>query len=120
MGAAADPPHRPAPALLAQATPQVERGRTVFGNVCARCHGAQGQGGNDGPRLIGTPNGLKDYETVTKLFNFVKTNMPESAPGSLRDEEYWDVLAFVLDGNGLLPPNVTLGPDTADQVKLVP
>ncbi|MDR7420490.1 MAG: cytochrome c [Armatimonadota bacterium] len=119
--AGAEPATRPAGAtmLVAQVSPQIERGRAVYGNSCARCHGAQGQGG-DGPRLIGSPNSLKDYGTVQKLFDFVKTNMPENAPASLKDEEYWDVLAFILDANGLLPPNTTLGPETSDQVKLAP
>lgn len=106
--------------VVAQASQQVERGRTTFSNACARCHGAQGQGGSDGPRLIGTPNGLKEHQNALKLFDFVKTNMPVSAPGSLPDEQYWDVLAFILDGNRLLPPDVTLGPETAERVTLTP
>jgi cytochrome c len=124
LRAGAEPPMRgetprPSP-LLVQATPQVERGGAAFSATCARCHGEQGQGGNDGPRLIGMPNGLKEYQTTPKLFEFIKTNMPENAPGSLEDGQYWDILAFILEGNKLLPPGITLGPDTADQVKLSP
>src|SRR5512134_3285213 len=90
----------------AAAGPQVERGAEVFRTVCSKCHGAQGQGG-DGPRLIGAPNGLAEYQMVPKLYAFIKGSMPGDNPNSLSDEAYWDALAFILDGNGLLPPDVT-------------
>jgi cytochrome c len=112
-------PDRTPRALVVAAGPQAERGAAIFQAICSKCHGAQGQGG-DGPRLIGSPNGLAEYLTVPKLYAFIKTNMPVDNPNSLKDEEYWDVLAFVLDGNGLLPPDVALGPDTADNVNLTP
>ncbi len=105
--------------LFAQQPSQVERGGALFRARCAKCHGAEGQGG-DGPRLIGAPNGLAGYETTPKLYEFVRTNMPVDDPGTLKDDEYWDVLAFLLDANRLLPPDVVLGPDTAEGVRLSP
>ncbi|MDR5683700.1 MAG: cytochrome c [Armatimonadota bacterium] len=106
-------------AKAAQPQEQVERGRTVFQNACARCHGGQGEGG-EGPRLIGPGNGLAGYLDAQTLFNFVSTNMPVDDPGSLSAEDYWAVLAFLLDANGLLPRGVVLGPQTAPGVRLPP
>ena len=110
----------PGAAVLAQVGSQVERGRAVFAANCATCHGAQGQGTSDGPRLIGSPNDLSSHGTAAKLYDFVKANMPVGKEGSLRSEEYCDVLAFILDGNKLLPPDITLGSDTAERVRLTP
>jgi cytochrome c len=108
------------PLTVAQAGAQVERGKALFAANCAKCHGDQGHGTNDGPRLVGSGNGLALYESTPKLYDFIRGNMPEESPGSLKDEEYWDTLAFILDANGLLPPNITLGPETAETVKLSP
>jgi cytochrome c len=108
-------PPRPAPV----STEQVGRGQTIFASICATCHGAQGQGGK-GPRIIGQPNGLSGYPTAKELYEFVSTQMPFDNAGSLKVEEYWDVLAFVLDENRLLPPDTTLGPDNASMIKLAP
>lgn len=105
------------PAWLVAATAQVDRGKAVFANHCAKCHGASGQGG-DGPRLIGTPNGLAGYQTAQRLFEYTSAEMPLDTPGSLKSEEVWDVLAFILDSNRLLPPDTVLGPDNAANIRL--
>ena len=104
-------------ATLFAATEQTERGKAVFGMICAKCHGEQGQGGN-GPRLIGSPNGLSGYGTARGLFDFASTQMPFDDPGSLKAEQYWDALAFILDANNLLPPDTILGPENAADIKL--
>jgi mono/diheme cytochrome c family protein len=106
--------------LLTATAEQVARGRTVFETHCAKCHGPRGEGTSDAPRLIGQPNGLVGYQTAKGLFDFASSDMPFDSPGTLKPEEYWDVLAFILDGNGLIGPDVTLGPDTAEGVRLGP
>jgi cytochrome c len=105
------------PATLIAATDQTERGKALFGMICAKCHGAQGQG-DKCPRVIGPPNGLSGYGTAKGLFEFVSTQMPFDDPGSLKAEQYWDALAFILDANNLLPPDTVLGPENAADIKL--
>jgi cytochrome c len=100
------------PAALVANTEQIERGKALFASRCAGCHGSAGQGG-DGPRLIGSPNGLAGYQTAQRLFEYTSAEMPADSPGSLKPAEVWDVLAFILDSNRLLPPGTTLGPDNA-------
>ena len=113
---AATDPSEP-PAYVVAATEQTERGGAAFRTICAKCHGEQGQGG-DGPRLIGSPNGLKGYLTAKGLFDFASKEMPFDNPASLKPEEYWDILAFILDANKLLPPDTILGPENAANIRL--
>ncbi len=106
--------------FLTAATEQTDRGRQLFALNCARCHGDQGQGTADGPRLIGSPNAIPTYMTAKGLFDFASTEMPADARGSLMPQVYWDILAFILEANRLLPPDVTLGPDNAASIRLSP
>jgi len=108
----------PVPAELIAATEQVERGKTLFQTHCASCHGPQGEGTTEAPRIIADPHPLKGHKTAQALFDFVSKEMPASAPGSLKAEEYWDVLAFILDANKLLPAETTLGPANAGTIKV--
>lgn len=109
-----------APPVLLGATEQTNRGRELFGMNCARCHGDQGQGTSEGPRIIGSPNAIPTYMTAKGLFDFVSVEMPGDARGTLMPQVYWDVLAFILEANSLLPPDVTLGPDNAANIRLSP
>ena len=108
----------PVPAELIAATEQVERGKILFQTHCASCHGPQGEGTTEAPRIIADPHPLKGHKTAQALFDFVSKEMPASTPGSLKAEEYWDVLAFILDANKLLPAETTLGPANAGTIKV--
>ncbi len=82
---------------------QATRGKALYDQYCVRCHGAALVGG--GRR--GAPP-LKDdrfwltYETqpVAALLSKIQRTMPNDAPGTLREEEYLDVLAYMLSVNG--------------------
>jgi mono/diheme cytochrome c family protein len=80
---------------------QAKRGEKVYGDNCVTCHGPKLQGTDTaGPTLTGPDfvNGWKDM-TVAALFAKISSDMPSSAPGSLKPEEYADVLSFVLSSN---------------------
>jgi mono/diheme cytochrome c family protein len=108
------------PAIAAQAPQQLERGKTVFATVCAECHGDSGEGSGDNPRLIGAPNRMATYQTALRLFQFVVSEMPPDRPKTLKPEDYWDVVAFLLSQNKLLPDNTVLGPDNAANIRTAP
>lgn len=76
---------------------QADRGANVYAARCAMCHvGAD----VDGPPLTGSPFIDRWREdTLDGLFEFMKTRMPQSKPGSLSDAEYVDILAFLLQEN---------------------
>jgi mono/diheme cytochrome c family protein len=80
---------------------QATRGQKVFSDNCATCHGDKAQGTDTaGPTLTGPDfvNGWKDM-TVAALLSKINSDMPSNAPGSLKPEEYADVLSFVLSVN---------------------
>lgn len=83
----------------------------MFAAQCARCHGDRGEG-KIGPAITG-PGRLGGYRTAAGLYEYVHRTMPFDAPASLTEDEYWAVLAFILNSNGVLPPGVTLGPQNA-------
>jgi mono/diheme cytochrome c family protein len=76
---------------------QAERGSTLYGAECASCHDGADV---DGPSLGGAPFLDRWREdTLNRLFDFIKMRMPQSAPGSLSDAAYVDILAYLLNEN---------------------
>ena len=71
---------------------QAARGQTVFMAFCASCHSASEFNGD--PFL-----GAWDASTALDLFSTMQTKMPMDNPGSLKPEEYVDVVAYFFRGN---------------------
>jgi S-disulfanyl-L-cysteine oxidoreductase SoxD len=91
---------------------QADRGAIVYGAKCAACH----EGADvDGPPLTGAPFIDRWREdTLDGLLEFIKTRMPQSAPASLSDAAYLDILAHLLHENAYSPGSREL---TADAVR---
>lgn len=114
---------------------QVTHGAWIFRRQCARCHGPDAQGKADAwkgltaPELAG-PNALPEaprpfqqirrqpFETAADVFDFVSTAMPADQPASLEPDEYWDVIAYILDLNGVPADGVPLDAASATRVAL--
>jgi len=105
------------PVLAQDAERQVTQGRAIYARRCAQCHGATGEG-KMGPSLIGPKHHLSGYGTADVLFDYTEQVMPADRPGRMLAVEYWAVLAYILDENGLLPPGTLLEDATAPQVAL--
>lgn len=113
----------------AEATTQVARGKQLFEQHCASCHGAAGQGTVKAPPLVG-PDALPltprptaklrktEFHTAQDVALFVAHNMPANKPGSLTTEQYYDILAFDLKANGVDLDHKKLTPVTAAHIKL--
>lgn len=92
-------PHMAKPAQPPDAT----RGAQLYTARCALCHGDDGAGrpAPDGtvvfPPLWGQRsfNGGAGMHRVETAASFIKHNMPLGLPGTLSDQEAWDVAAFV-------------------------
>lgn len=79
------------------------RGQIVFQQNCALCHGVHGQGARDDkgnttfPPLWGRAsyNWGAGMAQVDMAAAFIKANMPLGNPGSLTDQQAWDVAAYI-------------------------
>jgi hypothetical protein len=80
-----------------------QQGQTIFTNICAQCHGANGQGVT-APAIIGTSASLGKYNTAKGLLDFISTAMPLNAPGSLAHQDYINVLCYLLVQNNYAFP----------------
>jgi mono/diheme cytochrome c family protein len=96
---------------------QVVQGEQVYARACQSCHGANLEG-TVGPPLDAAR--LTAYGTAARLYQYVRGTMPMDAPGSLSEQEYYDVIAYLLQRNGLLPPETTLDASTAADIALRP
>jgi mono/diheme cytochrome c family protein len=81
-------------------TAQAQRGSKLFTDDCAMCHGSDLSGGA-GPPLAGKAFiGKWTGQTADDLHDVVSTQMPLTAPGSLKPDEYLALVAFILSKNG--------------------
>src|SRR5271168_2043458 len=88
---------------------QATAGRAAFQANCASCHGADLTGLNSASALAG---GLFmsswGDRTPKDLIAFLEGAMPPGNPGSLGEQAYINVAAFILDFNGARPGNQPL------------
>jgi polar amino acid transport system substrate-binding protein len=95
---------------------QATAGATVFANSCAGCHG-QNLEGVSGPPLAGQTF-VKNWQgkSADDLFYIISHNMPADNPGSLKPDQYVDVLAFILQKNGYPAGSTPLDPSKLTQI----
>jgi mono/diheme cytochrome c family protein len=98
---------------------QAAAGAKAYKKTCASCHGATLQGGM-GPALVGKPfwqayGGKK----VSTLWSSVHTQMPMMAPDSVPAKTSVNIMAFLLQKNGV-PAGATPLDDTVDLSKVLP
>ena len=70
------------------------------------------------PTLIGTNTNLAAYNNAQGLLNFIDTQMPIRAPGSLSQEQYLQVLSFLLLQNNLVAPGTVLDSSKLSSIML--
>jgi polar amino acid transport system substrate-binding protein len=80
---------------------QVAHGKEIYTSSCAKCHGLQLEG-VIGPALSGPAfaPASNSHLTIGAIYQYMSTNMPADRPGKLSDDEYADVMAFLLYTNG--------------------
>jgi mono/diheme cytochrome c family protein len=105
----------------------VGRGREVFDQQCAACHGVKGEGGV-GDKLVGGQGTLATLNPVRTvgsywpyaptLFDYIRRAMPQNAPQSLSNDDVYAVSAYILNLNGLLAVDATLDARTLPEIKM--
>jgi mono/diheme cytochrome c family protein len=96
---------------------QAERGHLTYAHNCLDCHGSNLDNGEfGGPPLKGL-SFARHWEAtnVAALFGFMKAKMPPDRPGQLTDDDYADLIAYVLSENGYQPGDKELPPDAKVQ-----
>jgi mono/diheme cytochrome c family protein len=76
---------------------QADRGKALYADQCASCHGSEMTGGEMAPPLSGGEF-LANWDglTVGDLFERIRISMPQNAPGSLSGQQNADILSFIL------------------------
>jgi alcohol dehydrogenase (cytochrome c) len=97
---------------------QASRGATVYAQYCVQCHGANLQGESGTPLTGPTLSQAYGRGTAAQLYDFISRQMPQNAPGTLSQQQYLDVTAYVLSRNGLPAGNSPLTMGSLSQVHL--
>ncbi len=120
-GGAAEP-------ALTGARDTAPKGAAVYDCECAGCHGAHGEGLGSAPAVMGAgalpPSGSDrgTFSTAQDVFDYVKGEMPlpKKKVGTLSDQQYWDVVGYLLAASGRKVPEAGLSPDNAAAVAVNP
>jgi len=94
---------------------QAAKGRDLYAQQCASCHGMNLLGNESGPALSG--KAFQDRwasRPAGQLFDVTTTSMPSTNPGGLAPRDYAAILAYILYKNGYAASTTDL--DLSSQV----
>lgn len=93
---------------------QAARGRLAYDTNCAGCHQDDLGGFNEAPQLAGS-NFLNVWRarTTRDLLVYLQTAMPPGAGGTLGEQTYLDLVAYILQANGATGGSQALSSATA-------
>ena len=85
---------------------QGKRGKAHYDAFCAPCHVGDLSGtlaaDTGAPPLRGVPFLTSmEQKGVAAVFDYIKATMPADDPATLEDDEYLDILAYLIQANGL-------------------
>ena len=91
-----------APQQAAYTVEQAEAGAVVYRTACAGCHLLDMRGSAEAPELAGPSfRGGWGSQPIGVLLDYTRRSMPVSDPGSLSEEEYAAVTAYIIQENGV-------------------
>ena len=99
---------------------QVDAGHSAFVANCMVCHGDTMSGSGEAPAIAGRGFMVTFGNKSSKdLFDIVKGEMPFGTAGSLSDETYTNLIAFILHANGARTGTTALTPTTAIKISSI-
>ncbi len=105
---------------------QAARGRLAYSGGCGFCHGRRLNGAPDDPDMRSTPplaraRFLREWDgrSLASLYEYTRVTMPEDNPASFTDEEYADVIAYMLSISGMPAGDEELLPDSQSLARIV-
>lgn len=103
------------------------QGKALFDTLCASCHGENGRG-NTAEELVGDPkpptidNQAKVigsyWPYATTLYDFIRRSMPPTAPGSLKPDDVYALIAYLLNANGIIAETDEMSAATLAKVQM--
>ena len=94
---------------------QITAGMQAYDQFCVRCHGPNL---TDGSAAKLSKAALAKYATAQGLFDYVAATMPKGNPGGLSEQEYYDIISYLLFKQELLEPGQAVDENTAGDVLL--
>ncbi len=89
-----------------------KKGRGIYDQQCAGCHGLHGEGSRDYPALVGGKGTLATdrplltvgsyWPFATTVWDYIHRAMPYQAPGSLSSDDVYALTAYILFMNGIV------------------
>ena len=105
---------------------QAGRGEAAYAGACGWCHGHRLNGAPDDPDMRSTPplaraRFLRVWEdrSLATLFAYTRATMPEDNPESMTEQEYVDVLAYMLAFGGIPAGEDELLPDLSSLARVI-
>jgi len=110
-----------------------QEGARLYEQKCAACHGAKGEGAGMYPQLIGVehvedftfgndpriPKTIGNYwPYATTLYDYIHRAMPYTAPGSLRPDEVYSLVAYLLAENRIVPRDAVIDAQTLPKIRM--
>ena len=110
-----------------------EAGKALYTEKCSACHGGKGEGMPPTyPRLIGAePRDFSFADDFTKtktignywpyattLYDYLNRAMPLTQPGSLRPDEIYSLVAYLLAENQVIGPDAAMDATSLPAVKM--
>lgn len=104
-----------ASACVAGDTPerQLARGTARYAQDCRSCHDIDGAIG-----VALSDRVIASYGNAQRLFDYLQVAMPYGAPGSLDEEAYWDLVAFLASNRGARALSTVVDGATAARMML--
>jgi S-disulfanyl-L-cysteine oxidoreductase SoxD len=107
-------------------------GAPIYAARCAGCHGKTGKEGpndalvgrlpNDEFPFARDPKAAKTigsyWPYATTVFDYIRRAMPPDKPGSLKDDEVYNLTAFLLAQNDLIPQDAAIDATSLPKVKM--
>ncbi len=90
---------------------QAERGAALFEGTCSSCHQPEEFG--DGAYLDGWSG-----QTAHDLVEQIRTTMPQDNPGSLKRQDYVDIVAYMFRSNGVPAGDAEMDATTVKHIRI--
>jgi cytochrome c len=116
-------------AALAYLPKEVEHGQKLFTDHCAVCHGSDARGGQVPPQFAGYAGmkapalvgrgALPHMANAENIYAFIHDHMPLHHPGTLSDQDYLDIVTYVVNANNIAKPGTQpMAPEALRSIKM--